>query len=321
LIPHSTHASAYGRIEVPVYSVKGGSGPTVLLMGGNHGDEYEGQIALFDWLRKVDADQLSGQVFVIPQANVTAAHAGRRTSPIDDGNLNRAFDPGGGYGVTSALAQFIENELISIVDIMIDLHSGGSSLTYIPSALVFEDENSSAAIRNCELSLLKAFGTPIGLCMKGFPNLFSTSVGAAHRHGAVAICTELGGGACVSPTTVEFAKGGIQNVLAQLNILPSNAERKETTRTLSVHCGKDFVHAPEAGLFEPAVDLGTKVESGQPVGSLWFPSSPGRRPTTLISPSSGWVVCKRHPALTNAGDCLLHLASDDLGSDEMFLAY
>ena len=41
-LPHSIHRSAYGWIPIPVASIKNGKGPIVLLMAGNHGDEYEG---------------------------------------------------------------------------------------------------------------------------------------------------------------------------------------------------------------------------------------------------------------------------------------
>jgi predicted deacylase len=45
-LPYSTHESAYGFIPIPVICIKNGSGPRVLLVAGNHGDEYEGQVAL-----------------------------------------------------------------------------------------------------------------------------------------------------------------------------------------------------------------------------------------------------------------------------------
>jgi hypothetical protein len=45
-LPHSVTRSAYGVIRIPIAVIRHGSGPTILLMAGNHGDEYEGQIAL-----------------------------------------------------------------------------------------------------------------------------------------------------------------------------------------------------------------------------------------------------------------------------------
>ena len=44
-LPYSVHRSAYGWIPIPVASIKNGKGPRILLMAGNHGDEYEGQVA------------------------------------------------------------------------------------------------------------------------------------------------------------------------------------------------------------------------------------------------------------------------------------
>ncbi len=43
---HSTHDSAYGFLPIPIVVVRNGDGPTALLTAGNHGDEYEGQVAL-----------------------------------------------------------------------------------------------------------------------------------------------------------------------------------------------------------------------------------------------------------------------------------
>jgi predicted deacylase len=45
-LPYSVTRSAYGHIDIPLAIIKNGSGPTVLLMAGNHGDEYEGQVTM-----------------------------------------------------------------------------------------------------------------------------------------------------------------------------------------------------------------------------------------------------------------------------------
>ena len=41
-LPHSHNTSAWDSIMIPVTVARNGQGPTVLLTGGNHGDEYEG---------------------------------------------------------------------------------------------------------------------------------------------------------------------------------------------------------------------------------------------------------------------------------------
>ena len=45
-LPHSHDGSAWGAIMIPVAVFRNGEGPTALLTGANHGDEYEGPVAL-----------------------------------------------------------------------------------------------------------------------------------------------------------------------------------------------------------------------------------------------------------------------------------
>jgi predicted deacylase len=90
-LPYSVHRSAYGWIPIPVACIKNGDGPRVLLMAGNHGAEYEGQVALGKLIRSLEAEEVCGRIIILPSANFPAAMAGMRTSPLDEGNLNPAF--------------------------------------------------------------------------------------------------------------------------------------------------------------------------------------------------------------------------------------
>src|SRR5258706_11799769 len=85
---YSTHESAYGWQPIPIVSLRNGPGPTVLVVGGNHGDEYEGQITVARLCRELAVEEVSGQLILLPVANLSAALAGRRVSPLDQGNLN-----------------------------------------------------------------------------------------------------------------------------------------------------------------------------------------------------------------------------------------
>ena len=60
-LPYSVHRSAYGWIPIPVACIKNGDGPRVLLMAGNHGDEYEGQVALGKLIRSLEAEEVCGR--------------------------------------------------------------------------------------------------------------------------------------------------------------------------------------------------------------------------------------------------------------------
>jgi hypothetical protein len=57
-----------------------------LLMAGNHGDEYEGQVALGKLIRSLEAEEVCGRIIILPSTNFPAAMAGMRTSPLDEGS-------------------------------------------------------------------------------------------------------------------------------------------------------------------------------------------------------------------------------------------
>src|SRR3990170_4455678 len=91
---------------LPICHIRNGEGPSLLLMAGNHGDEYEGELSLAKLIRRLDPKRIKGRVTILPMANAPAVMAAKRCSPLDGGNLNRAF-PGDPLGTpTSRLANF-----------------------------------------------------------------------------------------------------------------------------------------------------------------------------------------------------------------------
>src|SRR3954464_2918390 len=161
-------------------------------MAGNHGDEYEGQVALGRLIRDLDPGAVRGRVIILPSANFPAAMAGSRTSPLDEGNLNRSFpgDPNG--GPTAQIAYYIESELLPRCDFVLDIHSGGSSLTYLPSTLGRRPDTPEAVER--ALALMRVFGAPVGYLVDGGGWGDMTLTAAAARAGIRHMSTELAGG-------------------------------------------------------------------------------------------------------------------------------
>ena len=51
-IPYSHNLGGWANVMIPVTTVANGQGPTVLVLGGNHGDEYQGQIAAMKLARE-----------------------------------------------------------------------------------------------------------------------------------------------------------------------------------------------------------------------------------------------------------------------------
>ena len=71
-LPWSRDNSAWGSMMIPIAVVKRGDGPTALLTGASHGDEYEGPIALFDLARTLRAEDVRGRVIIVPAMNYPA---------------------------------------------------------------------------------------------------------------------------------------------------------------------------------------------------------------------------------------------------------
>lgn len=307
-LPHSVHRSAYGWIPIPIASVRNSEGPTVIIMAGNHGDEYEGQIIVSRLIRELRPEQVRGQIILLPMANYPAAAAGSRVSPIDDGNLNRHF-PGKPDGTpTQMIAYHIEHVLMPGCKYVVDLHSGGSSLLYHGGCLLALDPGNDAA-RDELKTLMGHFGVPHA-CLLQTPNPVTVS-SAARRQGAIAFVSELGGAGMVSPQILHHAWFGVLNFLEKVGVLVTGEKipaPEKPTQFLKIEALRHHVYAYESGIFEPLVELGERVEEGDIVARLHHPDTPGREPSFVSSPGSGIALCKRVPALTLRGDCLFQLA-------------
>lgn len=309
---HSTHDSAYGFIPIPIVVVKNGDGPTAFFSSGNHGDEYEGQIAVTNLIKWLEPGMIRGRVILLPMANYPAALAGRRVSPIDDVNMNRVF-PGDVDGtVTRQIAHFIDSELIPLADLVIDLHSGGSSLNYIPTALA--RQSADPALYQKQLAALRAFGAPYTYIQGGAQGQGGDqTLGAgADRRGSIALGTELGGAGAVNASGLAIAERGLRNLLVHLGILGQEhwVQPPAATRFLDVRGPEMYVYAPDNGVFEPLVELGDTVAIGTPAARIHFPETPWLPPIEIAFKAAGIVMCKRIPARTRRGDCLFHLAND-----------
>ena len=307
-LPHSVHRSAYGWIPIPIARIARGPGPRVLLVAGNHGDEWEGQIALGELIRELEPSDIAGSLVIVPSVNAPAAFAGLRTSPLDDGNLNRCF-PGDTHGsVTSQLAWWVEHVLLPGCDLVVDLHSGGSSLTYLPCVLAYRQPEAPAMERL--LALVRAFGAPASFFSNSPSRGGRTLSAAALRQGVLGLATECGGGGLVTPASMALMRQGLRRVLRAAGVLLTGEEPPASATELMQVGGDDHhVYAMERGLFEPLVEVGARVRAGQPAARLHFHAQPARAPQTLHFEIDATVLCQRVPALCEPGDCLFQLGT------------
>ena len=210
---HSDNGHPLGVHMIPAMSIVGGEGPSVLLVGGVHGDEYEGPVALMRLFQSLATADISGRLIFLPMANAPAMRAGTRCSPLDGGNLNRAFpgDPKG--GPTAQIAHLISDCLIPAMDAVIDLHSGGKAAWFVPSALAARSRDGGLDVAN--MALATAFGTEVIWVLPSGPEVHSLN-GAATRHGVPCIAAELGGAGRVGRAPLAAAEDGLRRCLTFL---------------------------------------------------------------------------------------------------------
>jgi len=306
-VPLSVHEDAWGVVPVPVAVIGNGEGPTVILEGGNHGDEYEGPIALGEMIRELDPASVSGRLIFVPAINRPAVSAGRRTSPIDEVNMNRAF-PGDSHGTTTQqIAAIVNDVLFPMGDVFLDLHSGGSSLDIIPSAVIEPGRTPEKHADN--VAAASAFGTPIAVVIdnRGDPRTATASAAAA---GLTVVGTEMAGGGTVSIDALALCRRGIRNVLAHVGVLPGQVAELPDEAPELFHLSSDaHLICEEHGIFEPLHRLGARVEKGQLAGRIHFITRPDRKPVDMFFGASGIVYGRRQPGRVRPGNCCLVVAS------------
>jgi N-alpha-acetyl-L-2,4-diaminobutyrate deacetylase len=308
-LPYSRDDSAWGAVMIPVTVIRRGEGPTVLLTGGNHGDEYEGPIALSKLAATLKAGDVNGRVIIVPFMNFPAFAAGTRTSPLDAGNLNRSF-PGKPDGtVTEKIADYFQRHLLPLADYVLDIHAGGRTLDFVPFAAIHVLADATQQAR-CEAAM-RAFGAPYSMRMLELDSvgLFDSAVEEA---GKVFVSTELGGGGSASAASVAVAERGVYGLLAHAGVLAKetfdNGEPNRTTTLLDMPDGSCYTTSEHSGLLEMCRDLGDIVQQGDVLARVYDATRTGTAPVEYRAKRGGLLAARHFPGLVQIGDTVAVVA-------------
>jgi predicted deacylase len=310
--PLSRNTSGWGTVEIPIVSVKNGSGPTILFTGGVHGDEYEGQIAVSRLARALDPAALQGQVIMIPAVNMPAVMNDTRLSPVDNRDMNRCF-PGNPRGTFSEmLAHFIDAVVLPHVDVSVDLHTCGHSgdaalstnMHYLPDK----------AKRDKTMAAAAAFGAPFNVVFWGVDE-GATLTSAVERRGILSVGTELGGWGRVNVEGVRIADRGLQNIMRHFRLIDGAPETRQrdgaaATRHMMVRDQAGYCFAPSAGLFEPRNVTGDPCRAGALAGQLHFIEDVDRAPIDVRYRRDGILWMSAGPGRVQRGDVVAVLMED-----------
>jgi predicted deacylase len=297
-VPRSANTAGWASTWVPIVTVANGSGPTVLVLGGNHGDEYEGQVAALHLARTLRPEQVAGRVIIVPVVSMEASKAGTRLWP-SGANFNRSF-PGRPDGAANEqLADFFTRVLLPSADVVIDMHSGGRTACFLPCSHMHVVDATAQRAKMLE-----------GMLMwnSDFHYLYIDIAGngllpvEAENQGKIVVTTELGGGGHVFAKTHRLAQDGLANVLRWSGVLEGDVITRDDAIILDGRDPRNYLFAAESGVFEALVDPGDSVSAGQPVGLIHFIERPDREPEVIESALDGYCACIRAIANSTQGD-------------------
>ncbi len=305
-VPHSRNSSAWGALMIPIVVMQNGSGPTVLFIGGMHGGEHEGTVSLLKLNQSLTVEELQGRIIIIPALNLPAVVAGQRTSPIDQQDLNRVF-PGKWDGtISQIIAHYIHEVILPLCDAVIDLHSGGYSLSILPYMSMHYLDNELQ--RQQTLAAMQAFDAPLSLMIREISGEGLLDY-AVEKMGKIFLCGELGSAGTLRPEPLQIAEQGIWNLLKHFQMVEGEITYRQPANRLMEVPDADFYHtALSNGLYETCFNLGDWVEAGQPVGQIHFVENLSQPSHPVIAQQSGLLLCTRGPGHVEIGDCVAVLA-------------
>ena len=296
---------ANGGVGFRLHEIGDGIGPTIVVLGGTHGDESQGVRSAMKVAAAAFRSDVAGRLLVVPVAHEAAFYAGSRVNPVDRGNLARVF-PGSPHGSpTEQLAHLLEQEVLSQADLIVDLHSSGLHYT-IAQLAGYPDDGSPGAVRAARAA--EAMAMPVTWRHPG-PMPAGRTGSAAVARGVPFLYAE-------SPESDDLRDlylGAVLRLLAVEGLIHEDDAPRAIAPTRRLVGPGDLDHssvrAPGNGLVEVGEQPLDRVEAGQPVARWtdpWFGQA-----QDLVAAESGVVMVARRSRGVAAGEMLVHLAQDE----------
>ena len=271
--------------------------PRACIVTGIHGDELEGQYAVYELARRLRENPacLSGIVDIYPAANPTGIAAIERGIPQFDLDMNRIF-PGNN---SASPFETMAAELVADVagaTVAFDIHARNIFLRELPQIRINEISADGllplARLANVDYVWVHANAT----VLKG---TFAYSMNAI---GVPTLVVEAGVGMRITPEVGPQLADGMLSVLAHLGIW-SGPVPEVRTPIVSRDGEVFFVNADVAGIFVPCVEHRLHVEEGQVIGRI-LDCGGGQVLQELTAPASGLLFTLREYPVVYPGSLI-----------------
>jgi len=266
-------------------------GPTLLLMGGVHGDEVNGVAVVRDIILKNYNKPRKGTVICIPVFNVFGYLNMSRKFP-DGRDLNRVF-PGSAKGsLASQFANAFTREIAPLVDYILDFHTGGADRENFPNIRCVIQEPETVA-------LAKVFGAPFIVNSAYIPKSIRYTM---YKMGKKILLFEGGKSLSLDKSVIDAGVEGALNVMKYLGMQKGNLRSRHKTIIISK---SKWIRAPHSGMFESRIKNGIWVSRRTILGRITDPY--GEFEKSISAPFDGYVIGLNTAPIVHKGDALFHV--------------
>lgn len=283
--------------RIPVYAWGGGTGPATLVLGGQHGNEYEGPLILKRILDR-HSDRLRGNLILVPALNLPALQAATRVGPFDQLDLNRSF-PGSAAGSPSEqIAHAVSEALVSRSGVVLDVHSGGTGTSIVPSVMmhVLKAEEETRRM----VSLSHAFDIPIRIMIDEGHKLGMLDT-YVEGQGKPFYCAEIGGG-MLTAESVDIGVRFVESFLVAFGHLDADPTAgMPKSRFVQALAPESRCLAANDGVFSPFVRVGQRVLAGDAVGEIASLERPDAAALAVTAARAGIVFMVKANGLVKKG--------------------
>jgi predicted deacylase len=266
-------------------------GPTLLVIGGVHGDEING----IEIVKRAEKQGMfrhlkHGNVIAIPLLNVLGFINYSREFPSGK-DVNRSFPGTKNGSLASRVAYTLTKEILPHVDFGIDFHTGGKQIYNYPQARVYRDDPDS-------IQLGEDFGMPHlitgGLIKKSLRK-------TAHDMGIPMVVFEGGESQRIDEFSIQEGLRGLKRVLVERGMV--KGANKKVKRILITDGA--WIRASRSGMFTCQKVSGDYVTKGEVLGTISGPY--GNFSVRVKSRKDGVLYGHNNQPVVNKGDALFHI--------------
>ena len=233
-----------------------------------------------------------GTVVAIPIVNIFGFLNNERYLP-DRKDLNRSFPGKGNGSLASRIAYTLMTEIVPLIDLGVDFHTGGASRSNFPQ-IRCQFSNP----KNMELA--KAFSPPMIIDSKQLPGSFRRE---SFKKGKNILVFEGGESLRFDNYSINQGIKGVKRLMAYLGMKKYKSSKKR--KVPIILNTSTWVRARISGLFRSFVDYGEFVKKGQTIATLTDPY--GETELSVKVKKDGYIIGINKLPIVNKGDAVVHL--------------